>query len=116
MFKRKKADRISKGIGDSKFIESGKMLSFLYHLPNFVRLYWSLFWDKRAPKFPKIFLILSILYFLSPIDLIPDLALPGLGYVDDLAILAVAIRYFIKLMPKELVAEKIAEIDGKVEQ
>ena len=92
-------------------LKARNLFSFLFHLPNFASLYWSLFWDKRAPFLPKMVLSLAIIYLLSPIDLLPDFAIPGVGYIDDLVVLALASKYFIKAMPKELIAEKIDAID-----
>lgn len=34
----------------------------------------------------------ALLYFINPIDLIPD-HIPGIGYLDDLAVLSVAVNY-----------------------
>ena len=45
-----------------------------------------------------------MIYLLSPVDFIPDLAL-GLGQLDDLAIFLVGLRLFIDICPPELVAE-----------
>jgi len=108
-----KSSKAVKGSSTSRALTSGSLVSFLFHLPNFARLYWSLFWDKRAPVLPKIALALAIIYFVSPFDLLPDFAIPGLGYIDDLAILALALRYFIKAMPKDLVAAKVDAIDKR---
>ena len=44
--------------------------------------------DPDTPKWAKATIIGSLLYFISPIDAIPDF-LPG-GYVDDLAVLGAA--------------------------
>ncbi|MBN1593162.1 MAG: DUF1232 domain-containing protein [Candidatus Coatesbacteria bacterium] len=111
MSKANKSKENKKQRSDHSLIPSGNVLSFLFHLPNFAKLYWKLFWDRRAPKIPKIVLILAIIYLLSPIDLLPDFAIPGVGYVDDLALLALAFKYFIKAMPKDLLSEKIESID-----
>ena len=108
-----KLSKAAKGSSASRAFTSGSLVSFLFHLPDFVRLYWSLFWDKRAPVLPKIALALAIIYFISPIDLIPDFAIPGVGYIDDLVILALALRYFMKAMPKDLVAAKVDAIDKR---
>jgi len=113
--KKKSFKKSAESIQSTGLLKPGKLASVLYHLPNFIKLYWSLFWDKRAPKLPKILLVAAIIYFVSPLDFIPDIAIPGLGYLDDLAVLAIAVRYFIKLMPRELIEEKVAEIDGKSE-
>jgi len=86
-------------------------LRFLIHLPNFVRLYWRLLKDKRVPLFPKALLIGAIVYAVSPIDLIPDISIPFVGVIDDLAFLALAFRFFIPLCPRVVVEEHVRLID-----
>lgn len=111
MIRWKKSKEVGRGSSASSGLRSGSLFSFLFHLPNFARLYWSLFWDKRAPILPKAVLVLAVIYFLSPLDLLPDFTIPGLGYIDDIVILALALKYFIKAMPQSLVAEKVDAID-----
>ena len=111
MIRWKKPKEVRRSPSVSRMLRSGNLLSFLFHLPNFLRLYWSLFWDKKAPILPKVLLVLAVIYFLSPLDLVPDFAIPGLGYIDDLVLLVLALKYFIKAMPQSLVAEKVDTID-----
>lgn len=47
--------------------------------------------DPRTPVKVKAILLGAVAYFLLPVDLIPDFVL-GLGYTDDLAVLAAAVR------------------------
>lgn len=68
------------------------------------QLAWELLWDGRVPLLTKIVPLLTMVYLLSPVDFIPDVAL-GLGQLDDLAILLVGLRLFIDICPPELVAE-----------
>lgn len=56
---------------------------------------------KETPVLAKIFAAVTVVYALSPIDLIPDF-IPILGYVDDLIILPLLISLTIKLIPKQL--------------
>lgn len=56
---------------------------------------------KETPFLAKFFAALTIIYALSPIDLIPDF-IPILGYLDDLIILPLFISLTIKFIPKEL--------------
>ena len=42
--------------------------------------------DKKTPLIAKLFAGITVVYALSPIDLIPDF-LPVIGYLDDLIIL-----------------------------
>lgn len=53
---------------------------------------------------PKILIIFTLGYALSPIDLIPDF-IPVLGYLDDLIILPILISLSIKLIPEKIMTE-----------
>jgi len=46
--------------------------------------------------------ILTIIYALSPIDLIPDY-IPVVGYIDDLIILPLMVAATIKLIPNDII-------------
>jgi len=65
----------------------------------------------RHPDMPwllKIFALLVVGYFLSPIDLIPDF-IPVLGYLDELILLPVSIYIILKLVPAPVLAESRAK-------
>ena len=47
--------------------------------------------DKQTPRHVQVALLGAIAYFILPFDFIPDM-LPVLGYTDDAAVLATAIR------------------------
>jgi uncharacterized membrane protein YkvA (DUF1232 family) len=83
---------------------------FLPHLPNFVRLFWRLFWDRRVPIYLKGMVVVAVLYVLSPLDILPDY-LPLIGQIDDLSLLLLAGYYFIRWSPTRVVAEHVATID-----
>ncbi len=57
--------------------------------------------DSHTPVFAKIMAGITIVYALSPIDLIPDF-IPVLGYLDDIILLPAFIALAIKLIPKEV--------------
>jgi uncharacterized membrane protein YkvA (DUF1232 family) len=76
------------------------------------QLVWRLMGDPRVATAAKVIVpILAVLYVLSPVDLIPDV-IPVLGQMDDLAILALAVRLFIQLAPPQVVAEHRDDING----
>jgi uncharacterized membrane protein YkvA (DUF1232 family) len=59
-------------------------------IPNLLKLLFRLFKDKRVPVAEKVLVIGAIVYFLSPLDLLPDM-IPFLGQVDDLYLIALTI-------------------------
>jgi uncharacterized membrane protein YkvA (DUF1232 family) len=83
----------------------------LLHLPHFIKLYWRLFTDKRVSVIPKIVLIAGVIYFVVPWDIIPDFPMVGLGQLDDLGVLMLALQLFIRLAPRRIVEEQVQLID-----
>ncbi len=67
-------------------------------------LSWQLFWDSRVDPIRKLIPLGAIAYFLSPVDLIPDLALP-FGVMDDVGLLILALNAFIAICPPDVVAD-----------
>ncbi|SEM63765.1 Protein of unknown function [Stigmatella aurantiaca] len=51
--------------------------------------------DDRVPLWKKLTGVLAVLYFLSPVDLIPDV-LPLLGWLDDLGVLSAVAFYMVR--------------------
>lgn len=101
------AQRISAALPPLRFGLQG--MRFLRHLPNFARLYWRLLRDRRVSFWPKLMLVGSFAYMLSPLDLLPDL-LPVLGLADDVVLLLAVCRAFIYLCPRDVVREHVAAI------
>jgi uncharacterized membrane protein YkvA (DUF1232 family) len=84
---------------------------FWMNLFNSFRIAWKLLWDRQVPMSAKAVPILTVLYVLSPIDILPDV-LVGLGQVDDIAILLLGTQLFIAMSPKDIVARIRAELEG----
>jgi uncharacterized membrane protein YkvA (DUF1232 family) len=59
---------------------------------------------KETPAAAKVLAGLTVVYALSPIDLIPDF-IPVLGYLDDIIILPALIALTIQLIPPDVFAE-----------
>ncbi|HOV12834.1 MAG TPA: YkvA family protein [Spirochaetota bacterium] len=67
----------------------------------------AIYYAYQNPKtnlLPKVIILFTLGYALSPIDLIPDF-IPILGYLDDLIILPVLITLSIKLIPKDVMID-----------
>lgn len=69
-----------------------------------IRLTWRLLQDSRVPIWTKAIPVLTVLYILSPIDVIPDFLLI-LGQLDDIVILTAGFQLFERLAPFEIVEE-----------
>jgi uncharacterized membrane protein YkvA (DUF1232 family) len=65
--------------------------------------------DARTPWYAKAILGLAVVYFFSPIDLIPD-PIPLLGQLDDLLIVPGLVWLALRLVPAEVVASCRAEV------
>jgi len=94
-------------------LSTWQVLRLLWHLPNFIKLYWRLFTDRRVPLYAKAVLVGAALYVLDPIDFLPDLLFPFFGMLDDLAVVLLAARWFISLCPPDVVQERVRELSAK---
>jgi uncharacterized membrane protein YkvA (DUF1232 family) len=67
-----------------------KVAAKLPFVEDLLAAYYCAF-DKQTPRHVQVALLGAIGYFILPFDFIPDM-LPVLGYTDDAAVLATAIR------------------------
>lgn len=77
-----------------------------------VKLIIRLLGDRRVSPWLKIIPIAGIVYLISPIDIISDIALPVIGELDDAAILWLTNYLFIELCPPQIVAEHVKAINA----
>ena len=63
-----------------------------------------LYRDPRVPGRAKVALWVALIWVLSPIDLIPEF-LPVIGPLDDVVVVALALRYALRVSPREAVDE-----------
>lgn len=59
--------------------------------------------DPRVPRRAKLVVALAGLWLLSPIDLLPEF-LPLIGPLDDVLVVALALRYAARQVPREVLA------------
>ena len=85
---------------------------FLTGLVQQGRLAWRLLNDGRVPGWVKLIPFAALLYFLSPIDLLPDWVFPGLGEVDDIVMILLALKMFVDLSPDGVVREHLENLFG----
>lgn len=67
--------------------------------------------EKDTPIIAKIFAGITIIYALSPIDLVPDF-ISGVGYLDDVIILPALIALTIKYIPKDILERSREKSEG----
>jgi uncharacterized membrane protein YkvA (DUF1232 family) len=73
-------------------------------LPNFVVLLKRLLADPRVPRKSKLILGATIVYLVSPIDVVPDF-IPGLGQLDDVVVALLALHSILNRVDGEVVVE-----------
>ena len=73
-------------------------------LPACVTLLRHLRHDSRVPIRAKIALVVAALWVLSPIDLVPEF-LPIVGPLDDVLVVALALRYAGRCVPRSVILE-----------
>jgi len=87
----------------------GEAIELVKQLPAYARLAWDLLRDPRVPAEQKLVLAAVGAYVLMPLDIIPDF-IPVLGQVDDVAVVLLGLRWFIRAAPEEVVSEHLARI------
>jgi uncharacterized membrane protein YkvA (DUF1232 family) len=60
--------------------------------------------DPRVPRRAKVAIVFAGLWVASPIDLIPEF-LPVIGPLDDIVVIALAIRYAARAVPRDVLLE-----------
>ena len=94
----------------------GRMLSLLAFLPvasripDYARLVTALVLDERMPKERKLLLGAAAGYLVLGRDIVPD-DVPIIGGLDDLVIVVLAVDLFLDGVPRELLDEKLLELD-----
>lgn len=76
-----------------------------------IRLIWRLMTDRNVSSWVKFIPPLSLLYLISPVDLLPDPVL-GLGQLDDLAIILLGAKLFVEMCPRSVVQRHRDELAG----
>ena len=94
---------------DLRHKESGVRARYLAYG---IRTFFRLLVDRHTPYLPRLILALALVYWLVPVDLIPDQSLVP-GFLDDLIIAIAAAKGFIYLCPDSLVASHAAEVEAR---
>jgi uncharacterized membrane protein YkvA (DUF1232 family) len=71
--------------------------------------------DRRVSFVLKLLPVAAAIYLVSPIDLLPGLALPVIGALDDAAVIWFGTTLFVSLCPPEVVREHNEELEGTLD-
>lgn len=82
---------------------SSKWAEYIMAAPDLFHLLCKLTIDPEVPVKEKAKLAATIAYFVSPIDLIPEVIVGPLGYVDDVALAAYVLNSIINTTSPEVV-------------
>ncbi len=82
----------------------GRMGNFLMFLPNMAMLLGRLLKDVRVPTAEKALFVAAIIYFVSPVDFIPDI-FPFIGQVDDIYVMALTLLRLVNRTDDRIVRE-----------
>jgi len=96
---------------EPKQLNPAQTANILTETVRTLRLVWRLLNDTRVSLWPKLIIPATIAYVIWPLDFLPDV-IPGLGQLDDVAILLLGIALFIELCPKAIVQEIRRELSG----
>ena len=91
-------------------------IRLLMHIPNFFKLAFRLVRDKQVPLYLKIISYAAFLYVLSPIDFIPIIFLPFIGWIEDVIIFYICMKLLVNLSPPEVVEKHVRNIDEEMKQ
>jgi uncharacterized membrane protein YkvA (DUF1232 family) len=86
------------------------LLALIPQLPKVGRLCWRLWCDRRVPKYLKAMVVATLLYVLSPVDLIPGFLVPVIGQLDDVTLVLLASYLFIRWSPQKVVHEHLSAL------
>lgn len=82
----------------------------LRDLVNRLKLIVRLMGDNRVSPFLKLLPIASLVYLISPVDLV--MGIPGVSALDDMALISLGAYLFIEFCPPDVVAEHMKQLTG----
>ena len=91
--------------------QGGMMRDFVKRLKLIARLMG----DRRVNFFLKFLPVASVAYLIFPFDLVPGIAFPIVGALDDAAILWIGSNLFVELCPPNVVKEHMQELESNLD-
>jgi uncharacterized membrane protein YkvA (DUF1232 family) len=85
-------------------LPEGTLKELAGFLPDCVTTVRALRRDRRVPRRSKVAVAIAGLWVLSPVDLIPEF-LPVIGPLDDVVVVALALRYAARQVPRQVLLD-----------
>ena len=82
----------------------GPLRELARFIPDCVTAVRRLRGDPRVPRRAKVAVVLAGLWLASPVDLLPEF-LPVVGPLDDVVVVALALRYAARQVPRQVLLE-----------
>ena len=82
-------------------LPEGSLKELAGFLPDCVTMVRALRKDPRVPRRAKVAVAIAGLWVISPIDLVPEF-LPVIGPLDDVVLVALALRYAARQVPRDV--------------
>ena len=74
----------------------------IWNIPRLIKSSWAMMKNPRVPADPKfVVFLLGLAYFIWPFDLIPEIPIPLLGYIDDFSVLFFLLNWFVNRSARE---------------
>ncbi|HZP90990.1 MAG TPA: DUF1232 domain-containing protein [Actinomycetota bacterium] len=73
-------------------------------VPNLLTLFRGLIRDRRVPRSSKLWLLLGLVWILSPVDLIPEF-IPIAGPLDDAIVAGLVLRHVLRRSGRSVIAD-----------
>jgi len=80
-----------------------------------IKLIARLMGDRRVNPFIKLLPLASLAYLIWPIDLVPGIALPIVGALDDVALVSLGAYLFIEFCPPDVVQEHMQKLTSNMD-
>jgi uncharacterized membrane protein YkvA (DUF1232 family) len=96
-----------------KVVQVGEVAGIWAEIIKNIKLIWRLLNDGRVSPWLKMIVPATLLYLLFPVDIIPDIA-PGLGQLDDIAVILLGLKFFVEMCPEEIVRQHLDELASVV--
>ena len=69
--------------------------------------------DPETPGWPKVLFFGALAYFVSPIDIIPDFLVAGIGSVDDVLLLVITLSTVSRYVKPKHIEQALALLDNR---